>query len=215
MLSEAIGDWESHNRLPDGGFTIETELISGNINYTLKIDKKLLKTLSEKGQMPKATVISCSDSRVPVEIIFDALKPGTFFVIRVAGNIISGPVVVGSIELAVRQLKTPYIVLLGHTDCGAVKACIDGSFESDMVAQLLNLIKYKSKELNKAVIENLEQQFQNMLEIECVQERIRGGVLEAYAMIYDLQTGKISVHSRAGVIQQQVVVENPVKDTFY
>ena len=164
----------------------------------------MLKALSGKGQAPKATVIACSDSRVPVEIIFDALEPGTFFVIRVAGNIVSGPVVVGSIEFSIRQIKTPYIVLLGHTNCNAVKACVDGTFGSEIIAQLLSLIKIKSKELNKAVIENLEQQFQNMLEIECVQEGIRDGVLEAYAMMYDLQTGKISVHRRAGNIQQRV-----------
>jgi carbonic anhydrase len=170
--------------------------------------------LSEKGQTPKATVISCSDSRVPVEIIFDALNPGTFFVIRIAGNVISGPVVVGSIEFAIRQLKTPYIILLGHTDCGAVKACIDGVFESEIVAQLCNLIKSKSKELNEAVIENLEQQFKTLLEIECVQKGIRDNVLEAYAMIYDLQTGKITVHGRAINIQQRDA-NSPVKTTYY
>jgi carbonic anhydrase len=199
-LNRKIDDQESHNGCLDGGFTIETELINGNNDYRLKIDKKLLNTLSAKGQMPRATVIACSDSRVPVEIIFNALNPGTFFVIRVAGNIISGPVVIGSIEFAVRQLKTPYIVLLGHTDCGAVKACIDGAFEGAMVSQLLSLISCKSKDLNQAVIENLAQQFQNMLEIECVQEGVRGGVLEAYAMIYDLDTGKVSVLNRAGNI---------------
>lgn len=189
--------------LPGGGFTIETELINGNNTYALKVDKILLQTLAEKGQTPKATVISCSDSRVPVEIIFDAVNPGTFYVIRVAGNIISGPVVVGSIEFAVRQLKIPYIILLGHTDCRAVKASIDGSCESEMLAQMLKMIKPKSKELDKAVIENLEQQFQNMLEIGCVRETIKDGVLEAYAMIYDLPTGKVSTHSRAGNIQRR------------
>jgi carbonic anhydrase len=186
-----------------GGIPIETELISGNDVYTSKVDRELLKGLSHKGQAPKATVIACSDSRVPVEIVFNALEPGTFFVIRVAGNIVSGPVVIGSIEFSIRQLKTPYIVLLGHTKCNAVKASVEGTFESESVAQLLNLIKIKSKDLNKAVLENLEQQFQNMLKIECVQEGIKKGTLEAYGMMYDLHTGKIDVHQRAGKIQQR------------
>jgi carbonic anhydrase len=70
------------------------------------MDKNLLMALSENGQRPKAAVIACSDSRVPVEIIFNVSIPGILFVIRVAGNIISGPVGEGSIEFAVRQLKT-------------------------------------------------------------------------------------------------------------
>jgi carbonic anhydrase len=181
---------------------METELIQGNHDYTLKMDKKLLKTLSEKGQVPRTAVIACSDSRVPVEVIFNALDPGTFFVIRVAGNIISGPVVVGSIEFAVRQLKIPNIVLLGHTDCGAVKAYIDESYKSETIMRLLQLINAKSKELNKAVVENLEHQFKNLIEIECVQEGIGERSLEAYAMIYDLQTGKIRTHKKVCDIQK-------------
>jgi carbonic anhydrase len=82
--------------------------------------------LVEKGQKPVATVISCSDSRVPVEVIFNQLRPGTFFVIRVAGNIISDSIVKGSIEYAVMHLRTPYIIILGHTECGAIKASLDG-----------------------------------------------------------------------------------------
>jgi carbonic anhydrase len=177
---------------------IETELVKGNNDYSLKIDKYLLKTLSENGQSPKAVVIACSDSRVPVEIIFNALNPGTFFVIRVAGNIISGPIVEGSIEFAIRQLKTPYIVLLGHTGCGAVKACIDQDYDGEKVAQLLSLIKIVSQDVNQAVIENLDQQFRNLLDVGCVQEGVISGKLEAYSMVYDLQTGKIDIRNRAG-----------------
>jgi carbonic anhydrase len=178
-------------------------LVKGNSKYVLKTNKELLKRLAEHGQTPKATIISCSDSRVPVELIFDAHVPGTFFVIRVAGNVISGPVVTGSIEFAIRRLKTPYIILLGHTECGAVKASIDGVFESETIAQLCSLVSTKSKFLDTAVSENLTQQFQNMLDIECVQKGIKDGVLEAYAMIYNLRTGKICVHSRAAKIVSQ------------
>jgi carbonic anhydrase len=138
---------------------------------------------------------------VPVEIIFNAHNPGTLFVIRVAGNIIEGPIVKGSIEFAVRQLKTPYIVLLGHTDCGAVKACIDRDFNGELLAQLLSSIMIESKEINQAVNENLDWQLHNLLEVGCVQEGILRGELEVFAMVYDLPTGKISIRSKTGNYQ--------------
>jgi carbonic anhydrase len=175
---------------------IETELVNGNKDFANKVDKNFLKALSENGQSPKAVVIACSDSRVPVEIIFNALSPGTFFVIRVAGNIISGPIVEGSIEFAVQQLKTPYIVLLGHTECGAVQACIDREWASKSLAQMLSSIKIASREIGQAVIDNLDHQFRNLLNLECVQKRMKGGELVAYSMVYDLCTGEIVVRNR-------------------
>ena len=182
-------------------FNPEIDLIRGNINYASKIDGELLKKLSEEGQRPQAIVVSCSDSRVPVEVIFDALEPGELFVIRAAGNVVYGPVVVGSIEFAIRQLKTPNVVLLGHTGCGAVQASIEATSKSDMEAQLCSQIRCNSKDLNKAVIENLEHQFKNILEIECVQKGIAAGSLRAYAMIYYLHTGKVEVLRRvAGLV---------------
>ncbi|MGY0399297.1 MAG: carbonic anhydrase [Ostreibacterium sp.] len=74
-------------------------------------------------QNPCAIILGCSDARVPAEMIFDQ-GIGDLFVIRVAGNIIA-PSQVGSVEYAVKQFGTPLVVVLGHTDCGAVTACID------------------------------------------------------------------------------------------
>jgi carbonic anhydrase len=65
-----------------------TNIIEDNKRFAGTIDKGLLNELVEKGQKPVATIISCSDSRVPVEVIFDQLSPGKFFVIRVAGNVV-------------------------------------------------------------------------------------------------------------------------------
>lgn len=183
------------------------DLIYGNNRFTSKINRKLLEELSAKGQKPEAIIISCSDSRVPVEIVFDVLVPGKLFVVRVAGNVVSGPIVIGSIEYAIRQLKVPHIVLLGHTGCGAVKASIDGVFESETVEQLCKLIRYKSKDLDQAVVENLEHQFNNLLKIECVKRGIREGSLEAYAMVYDLQSGRVNIHNRTFNIQTRTAAE--------
>ncbi len=75
------------------------------------------------GQAPFATILGCSDSRVPAELVFDQ-GVGDLFVIRVAGNIVA-PSLVGSIEFAVEQFGTRLVVVLGHTKCGAVTATID------------------------------------------------------------------------------------------
>jgi carbonic anhydrase len=75
-------------------------------------------------QEPCAIVLGCSDSRVPVEIVFDQ-GPGDLFVIRVAGNIVA-PSLIGSVEFAAERFGTRLVVVLGHTSCGAIMATIEG-----------------------------------------------------------------------------------------
>ncbi len=79
------------------------------------------------GQKPYAVILSCSDSRVPPEIIFDR-GLGEIFVVRVAGNI-PDPIILGSIEYAVEHLGCPLIMVLGHKRCGAVAAAVDAKGE--------------------------------------------------------------------------------------
>ena len=75
------------------------------------------------GQSPFATVLACADSRVPVETLFDH-HPGDIFVVRLAGNFVS-EAALASIEYATAVLKSPLIMVLGHTSCGAVQAAVD------------------------------------------------------------------------------------------
>ena len=75
------------------------------------------------GQSPFATVLACADSRVPVETLFDH-EPGDIFVVRLAGNFVSDAAL-ASIEYATAVLKSPLVLVLGHTSCGAVQAAID------------------------------------------------------------------------------------------
>src|SRR6476660_1721437 len=84
--------------------------------------KEILSDLA-KGQHPYATILSCSDSRVPPELVFDA-GFGELFIIRVAGNVMS-PEIAGRVQYAGRHLHTPLFVVLGHTNCGAVAAAIE------------------------------------------------------------------------------------------
>src|SRR6185503_10795030 len=79
------------------------------------------------GQQPYATIIGCSDSRVPPELLFDA-GFGELFIVRVAGNVIS-PEVMGTLQYAAVHLHTPLFVVLGHEGCGAVQAALAAKFE--------------------------------------------------------------------------------------
>jgi carbonic anhydrase len=76
-----------------------------------------------KGQEPFAIILGCSDSRVPAELVFDQ-GLGDLFVIRIAGNIVA-PSQIGSVEFAIAKFQTPLVVVLGHSNCGAVCATID------------------------------------------------------------------------------------------
>src|SRR5215470_13458287 len=99
--------------------------LSGKARFPA-IRKDVLKKLA-KGQRPYATILGCSDSRVPVELLFDA-GFGELFVIRVAGNVIS-PEVMGSMQYAGTILRTPLFVVLGHEGCGAVQAALSAKLE--------------------------------------------------------------------------------------
>jgi carbonic anhydrase len=109
---------------------IVQELIAGNKRFTEgktihSNDQSLkkLKAFAESGQVPKAIVLCCSDSRAPVEIIFDQ-DIGDLFVIRVAGNIVA-PSLVGSIEFAASTFGTSVVLVMGHSQCGAIKATLN------------------------------------------------------------------------------------------
>lgn len=101
-------------------------LIQGNTNFKeipvnpAALTQELRENTAEQGQSPLAVVLCCSDSRVPPEHIFHT-GIGELFVVRNAGNLI-GPFALGSVEYAVEHLGTPLVLLMGHTNCGAVGA---------------------------------------------------------------------------------------------
>ena len=172
-------------------------LLEANKGFASKVDKGLLKELLEKGQKPIATIVSCSDSRVPVEVIFNQIRPGTFFVIRIAGNVVSDSSVKGSIEYAVIHLKTPYLVVLGHTEYGAVKASLAGTNVGE-IGKLVSNMKLESKDLVKAVIENVDLQVKRVIEMACIKDALDKETIEVYGMLYDLSTGKVKCLSKNG-----------------
>ena len=121
-------------------------LVAGNDRFVRgearfpTVQKEMLAALA-KGQRPYATVLGCSDSRVPPELIFDA-GFGELFIVRVAGNVIS-PEVMGTLQYAGVHLRTPLFVVLGHEGCGAVSAALaarHGAQEPARIALLLDNI---------------------------------------------------------------------------
>jgi len=91
------------------------------------------------GQKPFAIIVSCSDSRVPPELLFDQAL-GDLFVVRAAGNVVD-PVAVGSVEYAVEHLGSPLIVVMGHEKCGAVKATVAGGEAPGSIGAIVAKIK--------------------------------------------------------------------------
>lgn len=103
-----------------------TRLREGNERFVRGESRHAGRTTPEDlshGQSPFAIVLACSDSRVPVEMVFDQ-GFGDLFVIRVAGNIVA-PSQIGSVEFAATQFGTKLVVVLGHSNCGAIQATLD------------------------------------------------------------------------------------------
>merc|ERR1719310_592055 len=91
------------------------------LTHEFQLKSSLMRSLADDGQSPMAAIIGCADSRVPVEIVFDA-QPGDLFVLRNAGNtcMCAEGSIVGSTEYCIGHLRTPLVLVLGHTKCGAV-----------------------------------------------------------------------------------------------
>ncbi|MEN6374648.1 MAG: carbonic anhydrase [Smithella sp.] len=119
----SISPEEALQKLLDGN----KHYVANKLDYASSCDAASRKALANS-QKPYAVILTCSDSRVPPEIIFNK-GLGEIFVIRVAGNV-PDPVVIGSIEYAVEHLGTPLIMVLGHERCGAVKATVEAKGKS-------------------------------------------------------------------------------------
>jgi carbonic anhydrase len=156
-----------------------------------------------QGQHPLATVLACSDSRVPAEIIFDQ-GIGDIFVVRVAGNVAATDEV-GSMEYAVDHLATPVVVVLGHTQCGAVTAVVDDAKLPPNIATLVEPIKpavEKAREANPqadkdvllkaAITANVWQAVEDMLRLSpIIREKVRDGRVQVAGAIYDIDSGQV------------------------
>jgi carbonic anhydrase len=158
-------------------------------------------------QFPEAVVVSCADSRVPPEILFD-VGVGDIFVVRVAGNVVGGAgvSVKGSIEYAVAELNVPLILVLGHSGCGAVKSAIKHIDDRDSLPGAINglveLIKpavtmskgLPGDPLENAVRKNVEIGVQRLQELEpIVAPRVKDRRVKVVGGVYDLFNGAVTL----------------------
>jgi carbonic anhydrase len=183
-------------------------LIAGNARFVRgearfpTVQKEVLAELA-KGQRPCATIVGCSDSRVPPELVFDA-GFGELFIIRIAGNVIS-PEVMGTIQYAAVHLRTPLFVVLGHEGCGAVQAAVavkdQGTSERARIALLLDRILpglpnhdaalSGDEQLAAAVEANVRWSMRQLLETPEGKARMAEGIVKLVGAVYDLQTGRV------------------------
>jgi carbonic anhydrase len=159
------------------------------------------------GQYPEAVVISCADSRVAPELLFD-VGVGDIFVVRIAGNVIGGTgvTVKGSIEYAVAELNVPLIFVLGHSSCGAVKSAMKHIDAKDSLPGAINglveLLKpavIKSHDmpgdpLDNAIAMNVRMGIDRLNRLQpIVAPRVAEGKLKVVGGVYDLKTGAVTM----------------------
>lgn len=136
-----------------------TLLVEGNQRYRQGLNNPDLTAERREalvaGQRPFAVIIGCSDSRVPPEHVFDQ-GLGDLFVIRLAGNVVDD-LAIGSVEYAVAELAVPLVVVLGHTDCGAVKAAVRStSDDSSLSPGLTAIVRQLEPAMEKVMQEKTE-----------------------------------------------------------
>ena len=159
------------------------------------------------GQAPIAVIVGCADSRVSPELIFDQ-GVGDLFVVRLAGNVISGAggSVKGSIEFAVAELGVPLVMVLGHSQCGAVTAAIKHIDAHDALpgslGDLIETLKpavamaqnCPGNLLDNVIIANVERGVERVKALDpLVTDPVKKGIVKVVGAVYDLRSGRVTV----------------------
>ena len=189
-------DW-ALARLKEGS----ARFVSGQARFPT-VQKEVLADLA-RGQEPYATILGCSDSRVPPELVFDA-GFGELFVVRVAGNVL-GPSILGTLQYAGSHLHTPLFIVLGHEGCGAVTAAIASRFHGEQQKSRIEVLlenilpalddldaTLPPRALLKAAVEaNVRWTVRELLETPEGRARAEQGDMKLVGAVYDLDTGAV------------------------
>ncbi len=187
------------------------DLLEGNNrfinNQTQTVDNNALIEQTTGGQFPKAVILSCIDSRVPVETIFDQTI-GDIFVARVAGNF-ENTDILGSLEYSCKVAGSKLVLILGHESCGAVKAACDGVELGNITAMLDNIlpaVKQSADEVDgelnssnkkfiaKTVENNVKLTIQRIREKSSILKEMEdNGDVKIVGGVYSLHTGKVEL----------------------
>ncbi len=184
-------------------------LIEGNHrfvnNHIADKDMQSLVQIIKDRQHPFASFLSCSDSRAPVELLFDQAL-GDIFSVRLAGNIASDKAI-GSLEFSTKYLNSKLVVVLGHTDCGAVKAACD-NFRDGHIGEIINMIR-PALRMEKTIEQNRDSSNTNFLNKICqlnvkmqideiihssdiIQDMLSSKQIGMVGGVYNLATGEVN-----------------------
>lgn len=178
------------------------ELMAGNKRFTSgrltahDQDLTILKQHTEEKQEPFAAVLSCADSRVPVEMVFDQ-SIGHIFVTRVAGNVVT-PEIIASLEYGAAVLGTKVILVVGHSNCGAVKATIQSKEAPGQISALFPHIQPAIDQAgpNLEAATKANAKFQAALlrkSSTVISGMVKSGSVKVIPAYYDLATGSVTV----------------------
>ena len=188
-------------------------LLEGNARYVanqLSVkDFSAGRAARAKAQYPIAAILSCADSRVAPELVFDQ-NPGDLFVVRVAGNYLSSDGL-ASLEYAVGVLKVPLIMVMGHTQCGAIKATIaELQHPAPLPGHIWDIVDAVRPGITKvveaggdnvlddAIGANVDYNAARVGSAQPVlSEAVQQGSLKVVGAVYELATGKVAVHAAA------------------
>ncbi len=173
------------------------KLTKGNEDYVnsttndSQINSDIRADLATNGQEPFATIVACSDSRVPPEHIFSA-GLGELFVIRTAGNTIS-QTELGSVEYGAYHLHTDLVVVMGHTSCGAVDAAINdtGHDHIEYITEEIQEGIGDITDTREAEIQNVNNSIEEIKKSTLIQEMINKGEVKVVGALYDTHTGVV------------------------
>lgn len=196
-----VGQQAGPNVTPDA---VVAELKTGNAHHVQHKYQHPRETLARQrelvaGQHPHAEILSCADSRVPPEIIFDQ-GLGDLFVVRVAGNVATDTEI-GSLEYGAEHLHIPLLVVLGHESCGAVTAAVQGGKTEGHLTVLISLIKpavdrsrgIPGDPVENAVRSNVQMVVQQLRSSTPVlSELVAHGKLKIVGAVYSLETGEVT-----------------------
>lgn len=175
------------------------------VNNTRQLGKditdKRLKLVS--GQTPKAAIISCADSRVIPELIFDQCI-GDLFVIRSAGNVVDG-VLDDSINYAIKYLHAPLVVILGHEGCGAIQAVMSGQADQmglehiarlirPAITPIMNIQVSDQDRLHRAIVANARDVLSHIEESPTAQSLIQSGQVRLVVGYYSMESGTVTFY---------------------
>jgi carbonic anhydrase len=196
-----------------GPDAVLARLIEGNKRFVAGTPSLLSRRRPEdfaalaEGQAPTAIVVACADSRVAPELVFDQ-GVGDLFVVRVAGNVVTGagPVVKGSLEFAVAELGARLILVLGHSACGAVKAAVAHIDNKDVlpgaIEGLVDLIRpavgdaagRPGDKVENVIKSNVRRCVQTIKGLDPILAKHAGsGDLKVVGGVYDLKSGRVEI----------------------